>query len=150
MRIHNFCNSCGLCTASPNNKCPSCNNYLTPVGFIDGRKLAKMNQEQRALWVENKIGHPIPQDLSDKRKAYCQGIIMKYKQKSEEEQKLSSEESFRQFQYNQAHAPKCPYCQSTSLSKIGTVSRSLSVGAFGLASGKIGKQWHCNNCKSDF
>lgn len=150
MRIHNFCSSCGLCTASPNNKCPSCNNNLTPVGFIDGRKLAKMSPKQRALWVENKIGHSIPQNLSDKREVYCQDIIMKHKQKNAEEQKLSSEESFQQFQYNQIHAPKCPYCQSINLSKIGIVNRAVSVGTFGLASKKIGKQWHCNNCNSDF
>lgn len=46
--------------------------------------------------------------------------------------------------------PKCPYCNSTNLSKIGVVKRGISVGFFGLASGKIGKQWHCNNCNSDF
>lgn len=44
----------------------------------------------------------------------------------------------------------CPYCQSTNISKIGTLNRVVSVGMFGLASKKIGKQWHCNNCKSDF
>lgn len=45
---------------------------------------------------------------------------------------------------------KCPYCQSTNISKIGTLNRVLSVSMFGLASKKIGKQWHCNSCKSDF
>lgn len=45
---------------------------------------------------------------------------------------------------------KCPYCQSSNIAKISTAGRVVSVGLFGLASGKIGKQWHCNNCKSDF
>lgn len=44
----------------------------------------------------------------------------------------------------------CPYCKSTNVSKIGTLNRIASVGLFGLASKKIGKQWHCNHCKSDF
>lgn len=44
----------------------------------------------------------------------------------------------------------CPYCQSTNTKKISGTSRFMSTGIFGLASGKIGKQWHCNNCKSDF
>lgn len=44
----------------------------------------------------------------------------------------------------------CPYCQSTNTKKIGIVSRSVSAGLFGLGSKKIGKQWHCNNCNSDF
>lgn len=45
---------------------------------------------------------------------------------------------------------ECPYCHSMNTSKIGTVNRAVSVAMFGLASKKIGKQWHCNNCKSDF
>lgn len=44
----------------------------------------------------------------------------------------------------------CPYCKSTNVSKISTLGRSVSVGLFGLGSSKIGKQWHCNGCKSDF
>jgi hypothetical protein len=45
---------------------------------------------------------------------------------------------------------QCPYCHSTHVRKIGTVGRMVSVGLFGLASKKIGKQWHCNDCGSDF
>lgn len=46
--------------------------------------------------------------------------------------------------------PHCPYCNSTNLKKIGVGSRMISAGTLGLAGSKIGKQWHCNNCKSDF
>lgn len=45
---------------------------------------------------------------------------------------------------------KCPYCNSTNVKKIGNVNRVASVAMVGIASSKIGKQWHCNNCKSDF
>lgn len=51
---------------------------------------------------------------------------------------------------NNSTSVKCPYCQSTSTRKIGTVGRSVSFGLFGFGSSKVGKQWHCNNCKSDF
>ena len=51
---------------------------------------------------------------------------------------------------NQSNRVSCPYCKSTNVRKIGVVSRRVSVGLFGLASKKIGKQWHCNNCKSNF
>lgn len=44
----------------------------------------------------------------------------------------------------------CPYCNSSNVTKIGTVNRMVSTGMLGLASKKIGKQWHCNSCKSDF
>ena len=45
---------------------------------------------------------------------------------------------------------KCPYCLSTNTSKISAMSRVASTGLFGLGSKKMGKQWHCNKCNSDF
>lgn len=44
----------------------------------------------------------------------------------------------------------CPYCKSANTEKISTVSRAVSVSLVGAASGKIGKQWHCKNCGSNF
>lgn len=45
---------------------------------------------------------------------------------------------------------RCPYCQSTDTTKISTVNRVVSTGLFGLGSNKVGKEWHCNKCKSNF
>ena len=45
---------------------------------------------------------------------------------------------------------ECPYCHSNDTKKISGSSRILSGGIFGFGSSKIGKQWHCNTCKSDF
>lgn len=46
---------------------------------------------------------------------------------------------------------KCPYCNSTNTKKISEMSKAASVAVFGIfAMGKASKQWHCNNCKSDF
>lgn len=46
---------------------------------------------------------------------------------------------------------KCPYCNSTNTKKISEMSKAASVAVFGVfAMGKVSKQWHCNNCKSDF
>lgn len=45
---------------------------------------------------------------------------------------------------------ECPYCKSKDTKKLGVLSRTVSVGLLGFGSSKIGKQWHCNNCKSDF
>ena len=45
----------------------------------------------------------------------------------------------------------CPYCQSTNTKKITNLSKAGSVAIFGVfAIGKTTKEWHCNNCKSDF
>lgn len=45
---------------------------------------------------------------------------------------------------------QCPYCKSYCTRKISGLSRAFSAGLFGLGSKKIGKQWHCTNCGSDF
>ncbi len=54
--------------------------------------------------------------------------------------------------YNAAKHPhvECPYCHSMNTEKISGVARGVSVYALGIASPKIGKQWHCKNCKADF
>lgn len=54
--------------------------------------------------------------------------------------------------YNAAKHPhvECPYCHSMNTEKISGVARGVSIYALGVASPKLGKQWHCNNCKSDF
>ena len=49
-----------------------------------------------------------------------------------------------------ANKVHCPHCNSTNVKKTSIAGRAVSAGTFGLASKKIGKQWHCNNCKSDF
>lgn len=45
---------------------------------------------------------------------------------------------------------ECPYCHSKDTKKISTTSRVISTSLFGLGSKKIGKQYHCNKCNSDF
>lgn len=47
------------------------------------------------------------------------------------------------------HVP-CPYCNSTNTEKISTLNRAVSISIVGAASSKLGKQWHCKNCNSNF
>ena len=50
-----------------------------------------------------------------------------------------------------SNAITCPYCHSTNTKKISGISKAGSVALFGVfAVGKVSKQWHCNNCNSDF
>lgn len=63
---------------------------------------------------------------------------------------INKEETIKHSKSSITNSVSCPYCKSTNVSKISTLGRSISVGFFGLASGKVGKQWHCNGCGSDF
>ncbi len=47
----------------------------------------------------------------------------------------------------EASRPRCPQCNSTNIEKISTTDRAVSVAMVGVASGKIGKQYKCKNCK---
>lgn len=69
------------------------------------------------------------------------------RQKRIEQDKL---DSLYQAPYTPPTRIECPYCRSYDVKKITVAGRAVSVGLFGIASGKIGKQWHCNKCKSDF
>lgn len=46
------------------------------------------------------------------------------------------------------NVPKCPTCGSTNIKRISTANRAVSIGLFGLLSGKIGKNYECRNCKA--
>lgn len=52
--------------------------------------------------------------------------------------------------FSSKSSASCPYCNSSNTRKISTGSRLLSTGFFGLGSSKIGKNYHCNSCGSDF
>ena len=45
---------------------------------------------------------------------------------------------------------ECPYCHSTNTKKISGISKAGSVAMLGIFSQKVKKQWHCNNCGSNF
>ena len=68
------------------------------------------------------------------------------------EYNMSKRNNSQSQQPTQSSTPQvtCPYCKSTNCKKISSGSRWLSTGLFGLSSKKIGKQWHCNSCGSDF
>ncbi len=44
----------------------------------------------------------------------------------------------------------CPYCHSTNVKRIGRFGKEASIYFKGIASAKMAKQWHCNNCNSNF
>lgn len=61
----------------------------------------------------------------------------------------ASKKAAEDYQYR--NNAECPYCHSKNTKKISGISKAGSVALLGVfAVGKVGKQWHCNNCKSDF
>ena len=102
--------------------CPKCNNNIFEDFDIKGAKFK----------ICTKCGQAIQTQQSEEYNNFCS-----------EQQKIIEQ---------QPSIPivECPYCHSTNTKKISGTSRWLSTGLFGLSSKKIGKQWHCNDCGSDF
>lgn len=83
--------------------------------------------------------------------AYASKIVDEQHEKEVREREMRHAIEMQQFAPpTQEHTVTCPYCGSHNCKKIGVGGRAVSVGMTGLASSKIGKQWHCNNCNSDF
>lgn len=77
--------------------------------------------------------------------------IAKTNEEKERKQKEFSSQQLQQpLQPQPSNQVHCPYCNSTNVNKISSTKKAMSIIGFGILSNKIGKQWHCNNCKSDF
>ena len=59
-------------------------------------------------------------------------------------------QNFEEYEKSQTPTVSCPYCKSTSTSKITTTEKAVNVALFGILGNKRKYQWHCNNCNSDF
>lgn len=80
----------------------------------------------------------------------AQSDFAKYQQmiiKEQDAEQRRMEAEYRAQQTKIDAMPKCPLCSSSNVERISTTSRVVSVAAVGIASGKIGKQYKCKNCK---
>ena len=119
--------------------------------------------------IDNKTIYKIMSELKDDGyHQYTIDIAKQYGDDFSEEayehriQKMNERHEYYMRKYERTHSQSqqptqsstpqvtCPYCKSTNCKKISSGSRWLSTGLFGLSSKKIGKQWHCNSCGSDF
>ena len=152
MTTKKICKSCGAISFNKEDICPVCNIPLITVTFFTGRKIDNLGGEDRDKYIEEITGQKLNPIMVQKRKDYLKKIYKEQKEILQKRIRKSEESRINEYQqkYLAEHNIHCPYCNSTNVTKIGTVNRAVSVGMFGLASKKIGKQWHCNNCGSDF
>lgn len=132
------CFNCGdVAWSYGEKKCPACGEPYIALNLFDGIKVGQMTFDESDKWIEEKSGHPLCENSKELRDAAYQRL---------------HEECSRMNSKYAADKPLvfCPYCGSADTRKISTASRTASVAVVGVASSKIGKQWHCNKCKSDF
>lgn len=137
-----ICSKCGHDCITPllqneqgDGLCQYCNGLLLDTGYSFSEYLNGVTpKERQAELIKNLVE---PYGLYD---------INEY---NKTEEKINSKNSSSSNNKNN-NSVKCPYCQSTNTKKLDVIDRGVSFGFFGFASSKVGKQWHCNNCKSDF
>lgn len=77
-------------------------------------------------------------NLRHPEKLYCEVMVNK---------KIPKVYTGQTIQKQSNNVLRCPNCKSTDIKKITTSNRMTSIALVGIASGKIGKQYECKNCK---
>lgn len=124
-------------------KCDVCGStaYEVPSEYIDNFRWRDGDGKQALIEELVKPSPEFDQYLFDHREEILSQKNAKYNQ---------AMARAKEIQAGKGSSVTCPYCKSPNVSKISTLGRGMSIGFFGLASSKIGKQWKCNNCKSNF
>ena len=145
-----YCKKCGRVLSHPNGEnCSFCKSILYPVPekyWLDGLDFLISNESKTLLREELvKTSPEFDQYLFDHRDEILA------KQSAEFDAKMAHGKAVLEGRdKGNSYGVSCPYCKATNVKKIGVGSRLISTGLFGLGSKKIGKQWHCNKCGSDF
>lgn len=144
-----YCNKCGrlvsLLKKEINEPCDYCQNITQPVPdeYLGGKSKGFIKPELEQQFIDEyiKSSPEFDQYLFDHRDEDLFNRRMENKAKLEHGKAILEEKS---------RSPKCIYCGSANIRKIGLLNRAISAELWGLGSKKIGKQWHCNHCGSDF
>ena len=144
-----YCEVCGrvvLCL-HPNENCDVCGSSLKPVPneYMENFRWRDGDGKQALFEELIKTSPKFNQEIYEKRDdILCQ-------QEEERRAILAHGKAIQEGRdKGNSYGVSCPYCGATNVKKILATSRIASVGFFGLGSRKIGKQWHCTKCGSDF
>lgn len=118
------------------------NKHLSPK-TPDGKSLYIALPDDNNIWRVISVEQSL-KELKD--------LTIKMNEVHEKVQKLNSSLPRANNTKNEKTIPviECPYCHGINTKKIGTVNRGIGFTLFGFASSKVGRQWHCNTCGSDF
>lgn len=137
-----FCKKCGRILHGIfelETTCDVCGSetYEVPRKYIDNFRWRDGDGKQALIEEIVKTSQEFDQDLFDHRDEILAKQSAEFNAKMEHGKAILEEGS---------RTPKCTYCGSTNIRKIGVLNRVISTELWGLGSKKIGKQFHCNHC----
>ena len=144
-----YCKKCGRIAQESRNEtiqtCDYCRNKLeyVPDKYLGGKSKGFIIKEFKQQFIDEyiKSSPEFDQYLFEHRDEDMPNKRMSDKAKIAHGKAILEEQGRR---------VTCSYCGSSNVKEIGLLNRSVSTELWGLGSKKIGKQWHCNNCGSDF
>lgn len=143
-----YCKKCGRVILD-SKICDCCKSHTNPVPkkyWLDGLDFLISNEQKKILREELvKTSSEFDQYLFDHRDEILAKQSAEFNAKMEHGKAIIGG-----YDKDNKFGVECPYCHTTNIKKISTTNRMVSIGLFGLGSKKIGKQWHCNHCGSDF
>lgn len=132
-----ICKKCGYLKGDYEDitNCPVCGSIVseTTLNFNSFSHMSKIQEDEYRFTIQPKEQYD--QDLWQKRIEYDDNRSYQIHQQTA--------------RINAAH-PECPYCHSRNTRKISTASKAINTGLFGIFGTKRHKEFHCDNCKSDF
>lgn len=165
-----YCSKCGdICKGQEGYKCIICNHIMYEINSKWGINVETYD----AIVNQIKYGEKTQEQCDKEEEAFLrefrEEVVKKHpdydpylyehrdeiiKQKVEEANRRADElpQYMKDAIKDSINSPTitCPYCKSTNTKKLSTWQRGLSFSFFGFGSSKVGKQWHCNSCGSDF
>ena len=145
-----YCDKCGWIWQNNHNQkdtfCEICNNKLKPVPneyFEDPNFKILLSKRMKQKLLEELV---FTSPNFDKY-YFDNAINIKGQLDDDYNAKMAHGKTILE---EQSRRVTCSYCGSSNVKKIGLLNRAVSTELWGLGSKKIGKQWHCNNCGSDF
>lgn len=145
-----YCKRCGRIYDSDRNlgRCDCCSSdtYPVPEKYWDEGDLFMRNEQEELLREELVKTSPVyDEDLFNRRDDIIMSQVNRWIDASNRvDAFVEGRDKGNRF------GVECPYCHATNVRKVSLAGRAVSAGIFGLGSKKIGKQWHCNKCGSDF
>ena len=145
-----YCKRCGrICINDVNSgSCDCCGSeyYPVPEKYWEEGEVFMRDEQKKLLWEELVKTSPIyDENLFNQRDVYLNELWVK------SEAALARGRAIQEGRdKGNRFGIECPYCHATNVRKVSLAGRAVSAGIFGLGSKKIGKQWHCNKCGSDF
>lgn len=89
------------------------------------------------------------------KNGYSKGLdnyrILSKSLNNKQKQDIETLKEFNDIYKKAENRPKCPSCHSVNIKRITGLSKAGSVAVWGIfAAGRVSKQWHCNNCGTEW